>query len=460
MSRLVVNPGTPQAWEIQLKQGTNLLGRGFANDFRLEDSSVSSSHCQIIVGDNSVVIKDLGSTNGTFVDRRPVQEAKLEPGQMLHLGGLPIAFYADEAVAAAALTAAPAMVAASAHETRAPIRASIRLASSAQVEKTVELAQPPIPPPVMPEEEVAATTFLQAGPRFCKFHPKSPARYLCKKCNRSFCELCVVSRTIGATVKKNCRSCGVECVPLQVTVTRAVQRSFFASLPGAFIYPFRGMGLIILILATIAFAALGFISAGILSIFAKIVFYGFLFLFMQNIIHTTVSDENEPLGFPETGGLFGAAFQLVGTIFVSFGLPLGLLVARFFDVEIPGAAIIATVILGCLYFPMAFLAVAMKDSVMAANPLVVIPSILKIPVHYLVASVVLMSVFGARQLGSFVSSMLGMASMSTHSMSAFFIMVGMQAVWAFMSVYLLTVNMRILGLLYTSSKEKLGWFSR
>jgi len=181
---------------------------------------------------------------------------------------------------------------------------------------------------------------------------------------------------------------------------------------------------------------------------------------MQNIIHTTVSDEKEPLSFPETGGLFGAAFQLAGTIFVSFGLALGLLIARLFDVEIPVVAIIAAVILGCLYFPMAFLAVAMKDSVMAANPLVVIPSILKIPLHYLVASVVLMGVFGARQLGGIVSSLLGSESMTTHSLSAFFIMIGMQAVWAFMSVYLLTVNMRILGLLYNSNKEKLGWFSR
>jgi FHA domain/B-box zinc finger len=456
MRRLVVNPGTPQAWEIQLKPGSNLLGRGFANDFRLEDPSVSSSHCEITVSGDSVSIKDLGSTNGTFVDRQPVQEAKLNSGQTIHLGGVPVAFYSDESTAAPATAAVPVMATASGATASPPIRPSIRIASAAASNQP---AAPPMPPPVVQQEDVGATAFLQAGPRFCKFHPKSPARYLCTKCNRTFCELCVVSRTVGGTVRKNCRSCGVECQPLQVTITRAVQRGFYASLPGAFIYPFRGMGLIILILATCAFAALGFLSAGLLSIFAKIVFYGFLFLFMQNIIHTTVSDENEPLSFPDTGGLFGAAFQLAGTILVSFGLAIGLLVARLFDVEIPVAGIIAAVILGCLYFPMAFLAVAMKDSVMAANPLVVIPSIMKIPVQYLVASIVLMSVFGARQLGGIVSSLLGMESMSTHSMNVFFIAIGMQAVWAFVSVYLLTVNMRILGLLYTSSKDELGWFS-
>src|SRR5882672_6001821 len=95
MRRLVVNPGTPQAWEIQLKPGTNLLGRGFANDFRLEDPSVSGSHCEILVHDDAVFIKDLGSTNGTYVNRAPVHEARLEPGQTVHLGSLAMVLYAD-----------------------------------------------------------------------------------------------------------------------------------------------------------------------------------------------------------------------------------------------------------------------------------------------------------------------------------------------------------------------------
>jgi hypothetical protein len=48
MRRLVVNPGTPQAWEIHLKRGTNRLGRTRDNDFPIEDSSVSGSHCQMV----------------------------------------------------------------------------------------------------------------------------------------------------------------------------------------------------------------------------------------------------------------------------------------------------------------------------------------------------------------------------------------------------------------------------
>src|SRR6266404_3496474 len=95
MPKLIVNPGSPAAWQIQLKPGTNLLGRGFANDFRIEEPSVSGSHFQLIVENDHVVIKDLGSTNGTFVNRAPVKEAVLQTGQTIHVGGVPILFESD-----------------------------------------------------------------------------------------------------------------------------------------------------------------------------------------------------------------------------------------------------------------------------------------------------------------------------------------------------------------------------
>src|SRR5262249_36738889 len=95
MPRLVVNPGSPTEREIQLRPGTNSIGRGFANDFKIDEPSVSGSHCQIIVDNERVIVRDLGSTNGTYVNRSPVKEAAIEPGQTLHLGGVPVLFDAD-----------------------------------------------------------------------------------------------------------------------------------------------------------------------------------------------------------------------------------------------------------------------------------------------------------------------------------------------------------------------------
>src|SRR6478735_6107274 len=101
MPRLLVNPGLPSAWEIPLRPGTNRIGRGNANDFTIADPSVSTSHCTIEIFDHTVVLRDLGSTNGTFVDRAPIQEATLQLGQTIQLGGVQMVFCEDQAVQAA-----------------------------------------------------------------------------------------------------------------------------------------------------------------------------------------------------------------------------------------------------------------------------------------------------------------------------------------------------------------------
>src|ERR1022692_4438256 len=112
MVRLIVQPGSPTAWEIKLKAGANSLGRNPANDFKLDDPSVSGAHCHIVVQDGNAVIKDLGSTNGTYVNRSAVKEAALQPGQTIHLGSLEMMFHSDAPTSggAAQLATAPRLV--------------------------------------------------------------------------------------------------------------------------------------------------------------------------------------------------------------------------------------------------------------------------------------------------------------------------------------------------------------
>jgi hypothetical protein len=52
-----------------------------------------------------------------------------------------------------------------------------------------------------------------------------------------------------------------------------------------------------------------------------------------------------------------------------------------------------------------------------------------------------------------------MAALTTRNQNTFLSAIGIQAVWALLSVYLLVVTMRILGLFYNASKQKLGWFN-
>jgi hypothetical protein len=378
-----------------------------------------------------VVLKDLGSTNGTFVNQAPIQQAKLETGQTIRLGGVELVFYSDETVP---VTVTPA---------RRPL---IHVATG-----SAQHAPPPLAPPPVPETET--------GRKFCKFHPKSPARYLCNKCNRTFCELCVISRAAGGSVKKVCRSCGVECAPLHGTLERpAAPKGFFARLPGVFAYPFRGSGFFVLVVATLLIAALRILSIGWISILMTMVALGYLFSYMQCIIHSTAAEDEEMPSLPEMDELFGAFFRLAGTVLMSFAVPIGLLVARLSGVDVHVSAIMITGILGSFYFPMAFLAVAMKDTALSANPLIVIPAILKVPLQYIVAAVLFASIFGISQMGDIAIGFVKGLTYTTRSMSVLFISFGVRACWSFISVYLLTINMRILGLLYATNKEKLAWF--
>src|SRR5881628_916923 len=101
MARLIVNPGTPQAQEIRLKEGVNNLGRNPGNDFTINDPSVSGSHCQVILSDGAVRLRDLGSTNGTFVNGVQVTEVDLRAGENIRLGVVPLILEEDAADQAA-----------------------------------------------------------------------------------------------------------------------------------------------------------------------------------------------------------------------------------------------------------------------------------------------------------------------------------------------------------------------
>ncbi|PWU16412.1 MAG: hypothetical protein C5B50_13635 [Verrucomicrobia bacterium] len=480
MARLVVNPGSPEAWELNLKPGANTIGRAPANDFKLEDGSVSGSHCQIIAEQGRTSIKDLGSTNGTFVNRTPIREAVLQHGQTVQLGGVTLMFFDDSAPTG---PSAPAPVAVRAMPPPVPVAASgdtVRLARPAGLKIGTPAAAPvavvaAVPPPsaaISPIGLHAAQGALEAVPPAapiltgggpCKHHPRTPGRYFCPQCRLFFCELCVSSRAVGAGSLKTCRQCGSQCTPVHVEIQRpAGPKGFFARLPSAFIYPFRGSGLLVLIISALVFTGLSMMQGGMLGILGSIIVLGYLFSYMQNIIHATANEEEQMPELPGFDDVFGGAFRMAVVMVVCFGAPITFFALRFFDVweDLPYSATLITLALGCFYFPMAFLAVAMKDTALACNPLVVMPAIFKVPAGYLVTVIVVLGVMGMRMVGDIVSAGASAVSLSTRDMSTLFITFGIRAFWQLMSMYLLTVSMRTLGLLYACNKQKFGWFDR
>ena len=74
-----------------LVRAITLMGRGTDADIRVEDPGVSRKHCEIVVG-NPAIIRDLKSTNGTFVDGNRIDECALTEGSIVKLGGTAFTF--------------------------------------------------------------------------------------------------------------------------------------------------------------------------------------------------------------------------------------------------------------------------------------------------------------------------------------------------------------------------------
>ncbi len=87
-----VEPGSTYA----LQTPVTLLGRGTDCDLRLVDPGVSRHHSELRVEDDQVVLVDLGSTNGTFVNGQPVRRVALTDGTNITLGRTTLVFRQDD----------------------------------------------------------------------------------------------------------------------------------------------------------------------------------------------------------------------------------------------------------------------------------------------------------------------------------------------------------------------------
>src|SRR5882762_1025786 len=86
MPRLVLLSEGLTGRSYDLKTDKTTVGRVPDNAFEISEASVSSHHCEIMLRGNDVVVKDLGSTNGTFINGEKIDEGVLKPGQILRVG--------------------------------------------------------------------------------------------------------------------------------------------------------------------------------------------------------------------------------------------------------------------------------------------------------------------------------------------------------------------------------------
>jgi uncharacterized protein YndB with AHSA1/START domain len=92
LSRLTVH--TPyKTWQLELhSQPLWTIGRGTDNDIVIDHQKVSRNHARIEQQENSFVVQDLGSTNGTWLNQQQIQCHTLQHMDTLTIGNAQLTF--------------------------------------------------------------------------------------------------------------------------------------------------------------------------------------------------------------------------------------------------------------------------------------------------------------------------------------------------------------------------------
>ncbi|HOP97157.1 MAG TPA: FHA domain-containing protein [Verrucomicrobiota bacterium] len=147
MARLVIISSTLESRSFELKLGVNRIGRSSDNDFQIPHPTISNRHCEVAVSESGVLLRDLGSTNGTFVNGQRVSEVALAAGQIVRLGDIELLVDSVEITVA--------------------------------IPKFVD-ADLPAPPVVLTD-----------GSMLCPRHQQSQAAFKCTVCREIMCDACV-----------------------------------------------------------------------------------------------------------------------------------------------------------------------------------------------------------------------------------------------------------------------------
>lgn len=97
MSKLILSLDGKTIRECQLDKERILIGRKSGNDIQIDDVAVSGEHAVVITILNDSFLEDLGSTNGTKVNGKPVKKCFLQKSDVIEIGKYKLA-YIHEAV--------------------------------------------------------------------------------------------------------------------------------------------------------------------------------------------------------------------------------------------------------------------------------------------------------------------------------------------------------------------------
>ncbi len=167
MARLIVISEGFGSQVLDLRLGVNHIGRHPESDFPIDHPTISAAHCELILGNGTLLLRDCNSTNGTFVGGRKVSEAMLSQDDKVRLG---------------------------------------------DVEFLVESIALKIAVPKFEIERPAPPVVLSDGGLVCPRHAHARATHQCVKCHEVLCDACVHRlRRRGGKAIKLCPLCSSPC---------------------------------------------------------------------------------------------------------------------------------------------------------------------------------------------------------------------------------------------------------
>jgi pSer/pThr/pTyr-binding forkhead associated (FHA) protein len=95
MAKLVLLSAGMTGRTHDLKAEKTTVGRVEDNSFQIAEPSVSSHHAELLLRGNDVIVRDLNSTNGTFINGVKINESPIKPGQILRLGQIEMRLETD-----------------------------------------------------------------------------------------------------------------------------------------------------------------------------------------------------------------------------------------------------------------------------------------------------------------------------------------------------------------------------
>src|SRR6267378_1667899 len=102
MAKLILSVDGQVLKEFPLSKERTLIGRKPHNDIQIDNLAVSGEHAAIITILNDSFIEDLGSTNGTMVNGKPIKKHFLQNNDVVEIGKHKLKYFNDAPTAATA----------------------------------------------------------------------------------------------------------------------------------------------------------------------------------------------------------------------------------------------------------------------------------------------------------------------------------------------------------------------